>query len=323
MEESDAADVVRCIYRTYGYTYAPLMYEPREIVRALRRGDMMSVVAETPAAGVVGHMAIFFARPGDQVPEAGRLAVDPRFRSLGIAGKMTEVTLELARERGVPGFWAESVTNHPFSQRQLISAGGAEVGLLLGGLPPVTGMVGFEDPGATRRATPMALYTPLNPTRERVHLPERHAGLIGRLIERLGLERDLLEGTEPDPDAKTTVSSLVAPAYGVAGLRVHKIGADVHERVADELEGLAGFDLGAVQLDLSLADPAAPATCEALERLGFSFAAWMPRFAEGSDGLRLQRIGSHPVETDVVCARPEGEEVSDYVLAEWRRVQRL
>ncbi len=37
--KSDAAELVRCIYRTYGYTYkAALMYEPREIVQALRRG---------------------------------------------------------------------------------------------------------------------------------------------------------------------------------------------------------------------------------------------------------------------------------------------
>ena len=39
--------------------------------------------------------------------------------------------------------------------------------------------------------------------------------------------------------------------------------------------------------------------------------------------LRLQRTGSHPVETEhIACARPEGEQVRDYVLADWRRVRR-
>ncbi len=104
---------------------------------------------------------------------------------------------------------------------------------------------------------------------------------------------------------------------------MHAIGADVHDHVADQLEALEVFDIGVVQLDLSLADPGAPMAAEALERLGFCFAAWMPRFEEGSDGLRLQRIGSHPVETEVVCARPEGEALRDYVFAEWHRVRRL
>ncbi len=166
MRESDAADLVRCIYRTYGYTYkAALMYEPREIVKALRRGQMVSVVAVTPAAGVVGHMAIFFEHPTDAVPEAGRLVVDPRFRGHGIAGRMAEVRLKLAIERGLPGFWSEAVTNHPYSQREVISEGGAEVGLLIGGSPPIAGMVGFDEASATLRGTLMAAYTPLAPTR--------------------------------------------------------------------------------------------------------------------------------------------------------------
>ncbi len=324
MRESDAAELVRCIYRTYGYSYkSALMYEPREIVRALRRGQMHSVVATTPAAGVVGHMAIFFERPGDAIPEAGRLVVDPRFRGHGIAGRMAKARLEMAIERKLPGFWSEAVTNHPYSQREVIAEGGAEVGLLIGGSPPIAGMVGFDEASATLRGTLMAAYTPLAPTAETVHVPERHAEMLGELIDRLGLEREIAHGAEPEATAKTKLTSSVEPAYGLASLRVHAVGADVHDHVADQLEALEAFDIGVVQLDLPLSDPGTPMAAEALERLGFCFAAWMPRFEEGSDGLRLQRIGSHPVETEVVCARPEGEALRDYVFAEWHRVRRL
>jgi hypothetical protein len=77
-------------------------------------------------------------------------------------------------------------------------------------------------------------------------------------------------------------------------------------------------------VDLPLTDPGAPAAAERLERLGFSFAAWMPCFDAGADALRLQRIGSHPVDTEhIECARPEGEAVRDYAIAEWHRVRRL
>ena len=61
----------------------------------------------------------------------------------------------------------------------------------------------------------------------------------------------------------------------------------------------------------------------ALERLGFCFAAWLPDFAADSEVLRLQHVGSHPVDVEhVVCARPEGERVRDYVVNDWHRVRR-
>ncbi len=323
MQESDAADLVRCVYRTYGYTYkTALMYEPREIVKALRRGEMHSVVAVTPAAGVVGHAAVFYERPTDKVPESGRLVVDPRFRGHGIAGRLGELRARLARERGVPGVWAEAVTNHPYSQREVIAGGGAEVGLLIGGSPPIAGMIGFDDASAALRGTLLAAYTPLNPTSERIHVPERHAELIAELIDRLGLERELHPGRAPEEGTATKVTSRVEPGSALAHLRVGAIGADVRERIASELDALEAFDVAVVHLDLPLADPAAPAAVEALERLDFCFAAWIPRFTEGSDGLRLQRIGSHPVEVEeIICARPEGEALRDYVLADWRRVR--
>lgn len=49
----------------------------------------------------------------------------------------------------------------------------------------------------------------------------------------------------------------------------------------------------------------------------------MPDFLADGDVLRLQRTGGHPVETEQIqCARPEGEELREYVLGEWHRVRR-
>ena len=323
MEEADARELVRCVYRSYGYSYkAALMYEPREIVRALRRGLMHSVVAVTPAAGVVGHSAVFVERAGDRVPESGRLVVDPRFRGHGIANRMAALRRELAAERGLPGFWSEAVTNHPYSQREILANGGAEVGLLIGASPP-SGMVGFADGGSSARHTLLATYTPLNPTAEAIHPPPRHAEMLGELVRRLGVEREMRVGEEASEGTTTHLSSTVEAASGLAHLRVGAVGADLQARVAAELDSLAELDIAAVHLDLPLSDSATAAAAEALEHLGFCFAAWIPRFAEGSDGLRLQRIGSHPVETGAIaCARPEGEVLRDYVLADWHRVRR-
>ena len=109
----------------------------------------------------------------------------------------------------------------------------------------------------------------------------------------------------------------------MAHIRVTHAGADLASKVADELEGLDAFDLGAVHLDVPLSTAGAARGVEELEALGFAFAAWIPDFASDGDILRLQRVGSHPVDVEhVVCARSEGEAVRDYVVGEWHRVRR-
>jgi anti-sigma regulatory factor (Ser/Thr protein kinase) len=322
MRPEDAGELVRCVYRCYGYSYkAALLYDPKEIKRALRTGTMSSVVAATPEGEVVGHCAVFVERLGDAVPEAGRLIVDPRYRGHGVASRMAMLRWKLAQESTIPGFWAEAVTNHAASQREVLGAGGIEVGLLIGGSPAAVDMVGFDSAGQKRR-TLLAMYTPLRRAAQTIHLPERHAELVGRLADRLAAEREIVTDAV-EPSGRTKLWTSVEGDSAIARLRVDRVGGDVASRVADSLEGLDAFDLGVVHLDVPVADPASGTAIEALEPLGFSLAAWVPRFVEGSDMMRLQRTGSHPVETeDIACARAEGEEVRDYVLAEWRRVRR-
>ncbi len=160
MMPADAMGLVRCIYRCYGYSYKDAMlYEPRHIAAALRTGRMTSVVAVTPDGDVVGHCALFVERDDDPVPEQGKLVVDPRFRSHHLGVKMAAVRRALAEERDLVGCWAEAVTNHPASQRELIELGGAEVGLLIGGSPAAVVMAGFDHTNRGRRTLMVTLHT--------------------------------------------------------------------------------------------------------------------------------------------------------------------
>jgi RimJ/RimL family protein N-acetyltransferase len=322
MEAADALGLVRCVYRCYGYSYKDsLLYEPRHIAEALRDGRMRSIVAVTGDGTVVGHCAVFVERKGDPVPESGRLVVDPRYRGHHLAERMATARRELAVEHDVPGIWAEAVTNHPSSQREVIKLGGVEVGLLVGGSPAAVRMAGFANTNEGRRSL-IVTYTPLKPVPRQIHLPERHAAIVSELAARLELEREI-KTTGKAETAHARISAKVTPETGVAHLRVTHPGGDVPSKVADELEGLDAFDLGAVHLDIPLDEEGAAAAIEALEALGFAFAAWIPDFAADSDVIRLQRVGSHPVDVEhVVCARSEGETVRDYVIDEWHRVRR-
>ena len=326
MEPGDAVELVRCVYRCYGYSYIdPLLYDPRGLQRALANGEMLSIVAAAPDGTIAGHSAVWPDEPGDSVPEAGRLVVDPRYRGRGLAGRMAELRLESAREKGYFGVWAEAVTNHVASQREVVAFGGAEVGVLIGAAVP-TKMAGFEpaagEQGPPKRRSLLAMFTPLRPHHEQIYVPDHHAELISELAGRLGIERTKSPGAEAAAGSESDVASTAHTFSSLGEIRVSVIGADLIDQVTAALESLEGFDLAAVQLDLPLADPAAAGAACSLERLGFSYAAWMPSFDEGHDVLRLQRIGSRPVDTETIeCARSEGEQVRDYVLADWHRVR--
>jgi len=322
MEPADAVGLARCIYRCFGYTYKDhTLYEPRHIAHALHSGYMRSVVAVTADGEVVGHSALFVQRQGDPVPEAGKLVVDPRYRGHHLAERMAAARLDSGRAEGLVGFWAQAVTNHAASQKEIIHIGGAEVGLLIGASPATVVMAQLDNVNEGRR-TLLAMYTPLRRTAATIHPSVVHATIIGELQGSLGLDRTI-DVTDASPSGPTKVRVIVVPDTGIAHIRVERIGADTLLRVAHELEGLDAFDLGVIHLDLPLADPAAGTVANALERLGFCFAAWLPHFAADSDVLRLQRVGSHPVDVEhVVCARPEGERVRDYVVNDWHRVRR-
>ena len=99
---------------------------------------------------------------------------------------MATLRRSLAEQRGVAGFWAEAVTNHISSQREILRLGGSEVGLLIGGSPAAVVMAGFENPSQGRR-TLMTMFTALVRGARTIHVAERHREFVGELAARAGL----------------------------------------------------------------------------------------------------------------------------------------
>ncbi len=322
MCDADALGVAQCVYRCYGYTYLdPGMYRPRSLRAWLRSGVLRSIVAITPSGEVVGHSALTFDHAGAPLPEAGKLVVDPRYRGHHLAERMATARLEVARGLGLEGIWAECVTNHPFSQKEVVALGGIETGLLIGATPAALTMAGLENAAGGRHSL-LAMWTPvLGPPAARIHVAPQHELLVSELVGRSGLDRQLSAGIAVPPSAHSHLRSTHDVAAGVGRIRIESIGADLVERVAHELDALVAYEPAVVQVDVDLGDPSAPWAVDGLEKLGCCFGAWLPA-ARGSDVVRLQRVGEVSVAGDITCARPEGESIRDAVLAEWRRVRR-
>ena len=325
MEPSDAEGLVRCLYRCYGYSYPDhSLYDVSMIRARLRRGMMRSVIAVLPDGEIVGHIAYVYERLGDSIPESGRLIVDPRLRGRHLADRMAIVRDEIARDLGVKGMWAKAVTNHAASQKVCLTLGSVETGLAIGSQPSGVSMAGMPNPHGGWRSLLIFFRAFRSIGPREIYVPEDLRPLVALLAERLGIDRTFAAEASGILQGRTGIEIDLALAHGLAHLRVTSIGSDVVARVSDEVSALAHLSLGAIHLDVPLADPSAPMAIEALERLGFAWSGWIPEFAPSGDVIRLQRVGDHPVDLEsIVYARSEARDLGEVAIAQWQRVRRV
>ena len=324
MEGADVVGLIRCIYRCYGYTYPdPAFYEERHVRRMLRSGLLRSIVAQTAHGEIVGHCALVLDGPEDRVPEAGKMIVDPRFRGHHLAERMARLRNEVAIEMGLAGVYCDCVTNHVGSQRAALQRGSVEIGLMIGAVSATTTMAGLPNPDGGRRSL-LAMYNTCGPLLgPNISVPAHLSDLVAPIAAELGLERESsTDVITPDEGSLAHRVALQAWSDGTALLTVDRIGADLRDRLADDLEGFHGLNLASVLLDLPAHDPSAAWAAIEAEHLGFVFCSWLPEGMGASDTLRLQLVTDRTIDfASILCARPAGEAIRDFTISEWERVR--
>jgi len=288
MLPSECDALARLVYRCYGYDYpADEIYYPERMSALIDGGLMHSAVVCNEAGELVAHASLTLARSKARIAEAGKLVVDPRYRSHGLARKVATLRLERAAELGLLGLWTECVSNHPFSQKNQRKLGARETGVFMGMLPASVQMVGLESE-AEERGSLIPMYLPLagSPARE-LYVPERYRELIAEIAEHLELERELT--TRGAPAAKESrISVSVNRLLNVAVIDVAVAGADFLERLETHMEHLYDMRVSSVYLDLHLGDPGSAHAGDHVAGHGFFFSALLPESGAVGDVLRLQ-----------------------------------
>jgi hypothetical protein len=170
----------------------------------------------------------------------------------------------------------------------------------------------------------LAVFTPTGPLpAATLSVPGYAADLLATLAGRLGIHREIRSESVEPTRARSRIHSSASAVAGGLEIRVQEIGRDIAEQVADVLDEYLAMAPATVHLHLPATDPAVAWATADLERVGFAWCAWMPAFLPAGDSIRLQRVNDHPVGLEtIVCARAEGEQVRDFVIAEWTRVRR-
>lgn len=318
LKVEDIPQLIQCIKRCYGDSY-PFheMYDPAALQKIVDTKMMYSVVAQHPDGHIIGHCALTFDGPHNTTPEAGKMVVDPDFRGHHIAEAMAKMRIDIAKELGLVGFWTDCVTNHPYSQDEMIAFGAQETGMLLGAAPSreMAGLQNFTD----TRMSFLSCYLPLKEQINTIYLPQNHLDFVRDLTEKIKVKRTIVQSNAPG-SGKSEFSVTANPATQTANIKVQNIGEDFSSAISAELEKLESQNLAFTMLSLPISQEAAALAFTQLEDMGFFWGAWLPNHSAQGDMLRLQKLHESVNVEEIICARPQGENIKKYVVSEWNRV---
>ncbi|MBT8567567.1 GNAT family N-acetyltransferase [Polynucleobacter paneuropaeus] len=320
LKVADIPHLIDCVRRCYGDSY-PFheMYDPVALQKIVDDKLMHSVVAQHPDGHLIGHCALTFDSASNTAPEAGKMIVDPDFRGHHIAESMAQKRIEIAKELDLVGFWTDCVTNHPYSQDEMISFGAQETGVLLGAAPSreMAGLQNFTD----TRMSFLSCYLSLKENKNTIYLPKNHVGFVGDLAKKIKVDRTIAESSALG-NGKSEYSVTVNPATQMANIKVQHIGEDFASAIAAELTKLESQNLAFTMLNLPISQEAAALAFTQLEDMGFFWGAWLPNYTAQGDFLRFQKLHESVNVDEIICARAQGEDIKKYVVSEWQRVSK-
>jgi hypothetical protein len=326
MTPGDVLGVARLFYRCYGYSayYLTTIFEPAKLAELVEAGHHFATVAVTPAGRIVAHIASEISSPDAVTGNAGEAAVDPDFRSMGLSLKVGALHLQRLVERGMVGQFTQAVTNHNRSQKAGLAIGAHEVGLLLAGQRPSLHMAGFDtngDPEVRRAVMLMFLGMPQLKHRT-VHVPPVHAEMVRRIYSNSSLDRTVVSDFDRDLDSlpeRTRFSVALKPESALASITVQDYGRDFLTALQDQLERLRLSRYDIVLVYLPLAPQGAASLGSGLNHIGLTFCGVYPEYQDG-DVMVLQLLNNQRIDpAAIVTASPFGEELRDYVVADYER----
>lgn len=320
VQPSDSVQLTRCAYRTYGYTYVPEVYYPEMLSQGIEYGYLLGMGCFHPEGEMIGFLGVIKEDPEDGVGELGLGMVDPRYRGQGIFEHLLQPTLDHARQLGMEGLFAETVTVHTITQKSKHKLGWRETGAVLA-------YIGHREFKSVAGSAPelrqsiVLFYQNFSSRSQAIYLPERHRSLLQKIIDVQGVSREILPVPAVAPDGQGHLEVKVNAAESVARLSLDQWGEDSLAQLQAQLHDLCLHRVDLILLDLPLTHPATANFCPQIEAMGFFLAGILFALREGQDVLRMQYLNNVQVEPERIQTYSEfARELVDYVLAERERL---
>lgn len=317
LEPSQAIDVCRSAYRTYGYTYIyEHIYYPERIVEMTKTGELISAVAVCDETNeIMSHSALEFFGEKKELPELGMAFTKPKFRGQGCFNSIGDFLVKYAKEIGITGMFAKAVTTHPFSQKGCLRHGLKECGMLIG-LSPTKKFKKMEEKAGQRESLILE-YLPLKKSVQPIiYLPAHHKDIIEKIYKNIEVpymlakpeQRDIPQLCEEQSNIEINVNSSLL----IANIRVKKYGKSIIDEVQLRLKELCFKKIEAINIYLDLCDPFTAIFTEKFEKMGFFFAGVLP--TKSRQNLILQYLNNVPIDySKIITITDFGKILISYV----------
>lgn len=325
-DHENLTDLVRLVYKCYGYTYPnEFMYYPEQIDALLHGRLMVSCGAYDEERELIGHLALIFSKPGAKVGESGEAVVDPRFRGHGIFQKMKNFLKDKSSKKGVVGFYSEAVTVHPYSQKGNLDIGASEIGYLLGYSPGTVSFQSISEGEKPRRQSVALMYLPVLPSNPATtYLPEVYREIISEIHSNIEIERNIETEDQTfkfEPGSECVISVKVRADHNQGIISVESLGESTFTEIKYHLRKLCLERIDCVYVDLPLNQKGAGHIAQALRGLGFFFGYIVPEYKD-SDVLRMQYLNNVEIfREDIKTASEFGDKLLSFILADMDKEQ--
>lgn len=318
LESSDAAEVSKSVYKTYGYSYPyEHVYYPDRIMQLNNSGRMKSVVAVSDKGEVAGHSALLFWDDNTRIAEMSQGVVKPKFRTQGCFTRMTEYLIEKARSDGLAGIFARPVTNHTYSQKVGHTYGLGDCAVSLGYIPASVNFKEMDSTPGERMSLLVQFLYLWKPSDSIIYAPIHHADIITKLYQNLGVSPriEIPDSSVTQPvETESVIEIHAAPSVSAARVKIDRYGPNIVRETRTALNDLRLQKIDVITLYLNLFDPLTFRFVEEFENMGFFFAGILPESLNGGDALILQFLNNVPVNYDEVkLSSSMGKELLAYI----------
>jgi serine/threonine-protein kinase RsbW len=304
MDPTEAAEVSKTIYKTYGYTYPhDYVYYPEKINALNKSGQIYSAVAVSGEKDIAGYGVFQIWEENPQIVEMAQGVVKPEFRSLGCFRNITQSLLDQAKSQGKQGAFGEAVTNHTISQHTVHRFGFRDCALRLGTVPPGTVFKGMHSKNSYRVSMLVQFLYLTAAASRTIYAPPHHEDMIAALYKGLGVRPEVKR--KVPAEAKRVASSSVVRiklvgSMNFARIIIDRYGKNINDELQTKIKELCLKKIEILNLFLNLSDPSTCIYAEQFEKLGFFFAGILPGGLPNGDALILQYLNNVPLDYDAI-----------------------
>lgn len=290
-QPSDAVGVSNLYLAIYGDAFPmEYVYDPEAVIAANQGPGLFQVVARTAENEVVGIFSLFYSSPNTRIMESGGLMILPHYRGGTLALRIIKFMFEdIVPKLPLQGLYGQSVVNHLMTQKLARKMKHPAVGLELLALPARSDHV--ED-GASLRTSLISEMLIYEDEPHAVHLPERYAGILGRIYGEMGLTRDIAASdSAAPPSGESQASTMDLEHASISKFMVEEIGENFGQALEAFEKSRQNSQI--FHLHLPLSDPGTPFAVEAARERGYFFGGLLPLWT-GRDVLFLQKLDLEP-----------------------------